>query len=475
MDRSKLIQLFLNSFQFEPTQGQKVVMQHLSAFLLSEKPTPLYLLKGYAGTGKTTLVTSIVDVLPRIGMKFVLLAPTGRAAKVLNAYTSKPASTIHRKIYHQTNSHEEGFKMYLAENKHHNTLFIIDEASMIGDNSSESGMFSYHNLLDDLMRYVAEGVNCRILLIGDHAQLPPVGLETSPALDLDSLKSAFTITAAQFELTEVMRQSLESGILFNATILRTKLFENNVNTPFFQLGAFDDIIRVQGEDLEELIIAAFGGRDYSRAVIVCRSNRRANMFNQAVRQRVLGFEEEISSGDLLMVVKNNYFWLESKEGGGFIANGDIAVLRKIIRIEEMYGFRFADAEITLLDYPDEPSLQVKLLLDTLMLDEAALSQKDFDRLAAAVEEDYLDIPTRRKRYEKMKANPYFNALQIKFAYALTCHKTQGGQWPMVFVDAGISKVEQIDRNYLRWLYTAVTRATEKLFLVSFVDDFFEEE
>jgi exodeoxyribonuclease-5 len=199
------------------------------------------------------------------------------------------------------------------------------------------------------------------------------------------------------------------------------------------------------------------------------------MFNQAVRQRVLGFEEEISSGDLLMVVKNNYFWLESKEGGGFIANGDIAVLRKIIRIEEMYGFRFADAEITLLDYPDEPSLQVKLLLDTLMLDEAALSQKDFDRLAAAVEEDYLDIPTRRKRYEKMKANPYFNALQIKFAYALTCHKTQGGQWPMVFVDAGISKVEQIDRNYLRWLYTAVTRATEKLFLVSFVDDFFEEE
>lgn len=475
MDRKSLFQLFLNSFQFEPTEGQKIVMQHLASFLLSEKPNPLYLLKGYAGTGKTTLVTSIVDVLPRIGMKYVLLAPTGRAAKVLNAYTSKPASTIHRKIYRQTNSPEEGFKMYLAENKHRNTLFIVDEASMIGDNSSDGGTFSYHNLLDDFMRYVSEGINCKILLIGDHAQLPPVGLETSPALNLNNLKSAYTITAADFELTEVMRQSLESGILFNATILRTKLLQNNVNTPFFKLEEFNDIIRVQGEDFEELINSAFGGKDYSKAVIVCRSNRRANMFNQAVRQRVLGLEEEISSGDLLLIVKNNYFWLENQEGGGFIANGDIAVLRKINRIEEMYGFRFADAEITLLDYPDEPSLQVKLLLDTLMLDEASLGEKDLSRLASAVEEDYSDIPTRRKRYEKMKTNPYFNALQIKFAYALTCHKTQGGQWPQVFVDAGISKVEQIDRNYLRWLYTAVTRATEKLFLVSFVSDFFEGE
>ncbi|NOU47867.1 MAG: AAA family ATPase [Bacteroidales bacterium] len=475
MERSHVIRLFLNSFQFEPTEGQKLVMQHLASFLLSEKPNPLYLLKGYAGTGKTSMVASIVEVLPNIGMKYVLLAPTGRAAKVLNSYTGKPASTIHRKIYHQVNSPDEGFKMYLAENKHRNTLFIVDEASMIGDNSSESGSFGYHNLLDDFMRYVSEGVNCKILLIGDNAQLPPVGLELSPALNLNSLKSAYSITAAQYELTEVMRQSLESGILFNATALRTKLLQNDVSTPFFQLGSFNDIIRVQAEDFEELIISAFGGKDYTKAVIVCRSNRRANMFNQAVRQRVLGLDEEISSGDLLMIVKNNYYWLGNQDGGGFIANGDIAVLRKINRIEEMYGFRFADAEITLLDYPDEPSLQVKLLLDTLMIDEAALSEKDFGRLASAVEEDYTDIPTRRKRYEKMKSNPYFNALQVKFAYALTCHKTQGGQWPQVFVDSGISKVEQIDRNYLRWLYTAVTRATEKLFLVGFIGNFFDEE
>jgi len=475
MDRIKLIQLFYQAFQFEPTVGQKIVMQQLASFLLSEKPNPLYLLKGYAGTGKTTLVTSIVEVLPRIGMKYVLLAPTGRAAKVLNAYTQKPASTIHRKIYRRANDTDGGFTMHLAENKHRNTLFIVDEASMIGDNNTDAGVFSYHNLLDDFMRYVSEGEYCKILFIGDHAQLPPVGLEISPALDLNKLKAAYSITAAQFELTEVMRQSLESGILFNATRLRTKLLQNNMETPFFQLHNFDDIIRVQVEDSEELIYAAFGGKDYAKAVIVCRSNRRANMFNQAVRHRVLGMEEEIASGDLLMIVKNNYFWLQDQEGGGFIANGDIAVLRKINKIEELYGFRFADAEITLIDYPDEPSIQVKLLLDTLMMDEAALSEKEFTRLAVAVEEDYMDFPTHRKRYEMMKKNPYFNALQIKFAYALTCHKTQGGQWPHVFVDSGISKIEQIDRNYIRWLYTAVSRATEKLFLVSFVDAFFEEE
>ncbi len=475
MDNAKLLQLLLSSFQFEPTDGQRVVMRHLAAFLITEKSNPVYLLKGYAGTGKTTLVTTIVEVLPRIGMKYVLLAPTGRAAKVLSSYTSKSASTIHRKIYRQTSTPDEGYKMYLTENKHRNTLFIVDEASMIGDNSTESGTFSYHNLLDDFMQYVAEGENCKILLIGDHAQLPPVGLETSPALILNNLKSAYSITAAEFELTEVMRQSLESGILFNATILRNKLLENDVSVPFFSLAAFDDTIKVNGEDFEELIYSAFGGKVYSKAVIICRSNRRANMYNQAVRQRVLGLEEEISSGDLLMVVKNNYFWLKDQEGGGFIANGDICVLQKINRIEEIYGFRFADAQITLIDYPDEPSLQVKLLLDTLMLDAPALSEKDFARLASAVEEDYMDIPTRRMRYAQMKTNPYFNALQIKFAYALTCHKTQGGQWPQVFVDAGISKVEQIDRNYLRWLYTAITRATEKLFLVGFVDEFFEGE
>lgn len=474
MEAVDLLRMFRAAFRFEPTEGQLTAMKHLSLFLLSEKPQPLYLLRGYAGTGKTTLVTTLVEVLPELGMRYVLLAPTGRAAKVLSSYTGKPASTIHRKIYRMANHPENGFSMFLSENKHTKTVFIVDEASMIGDNSGEKGFFSYHNLLDDFMQYVSEGQNCRILFIGDHAQLPPVGLETSPALDINQLKTAYSITAAQFELTEVMRQSLESGILFNATALRVKLLANDPTVPFFQLHGFADVIQVQASDFEDLVYSAFGGRDYSKAVIVCRSNKRARMFNQGVRQRVLGMEEELSTGDLLMVVKNNYFWLDKLEAGGFIANGDIAELRRINRIEEMYGFHFADAEIALLDYPGEPAVRVKLLLDTLLSDEAALSDQDFNRLASAIEEDYMDVPTRRKRYEKMKANPYFNALQVKFAYALTCHKTQGGQWPMVFVDAGISKAEQIDRNYLRWLYTAITRATEKLFLVNFIEEFFED-
>ncbi len=472
MKADDLFQLFRKAFHFEPTEGQLAVMRHLSFFLLSEKPSPLYLLRGYAGTGKTTLVTTLVEVLPMLGMRYVLLAPTGRAAKVLSSYTGKSASTLHRKIYRMTNLPDQGFQMCLADNKHSNTVFIVDEASMIGDSSHDRGFFGSHNLLDDLMQYASEGERCRILFLGDHAQLPPVGLENSPALDLQQLKTANNITAAQHELTEVMRQSLESGILSNATELRIRLMNNDFSAPLFQLKGFNDIIHVQAADFEDLVFSAFGGRDYSKGVIVCRSNRRARMFNQGVRQRVLGMEDELSTGDLLMVVKNNYFWLDKLEAGGFIANGDIAELRRINRIEELYGFRFADVEIALLDYPGEPAVRVKVMLETLISDEAALSETDYHRLAVAVEEDYMDIPSKRLRYEKMKANPYFNALQIKFAYALTCHKTQGGQWPMVFIDAGIAEVEKIDRNYLRWLYTAVTRATEKVFLVNFADEFF---
>ena len=450
-------------------------MQHLAAFLLSAKQQPVYLLKGYAGTGKTTLVTTLVKVLPEIGQQYVLLAPTGRAAKVLNQYTGKLASTIHRRLYQRSALADGSIKVARKANNQKRTVFIVDEASMISD-STQTGTFGAGNsLLDDLMEYVFEGESCRLLLIGDQAQLPPVGLEGSPALDFAMLKATYAITTAQYELTEVMRQSLESGILFNATLLRERMHQQHYAFPLFQLKAFNDIVAVEPERFEELLQDAFGGRDHTEAAIICRSNKRANNFNREVRFRILGMEGELAAGDLLMVVKNNYFWMQEQEQGGFIANGDIAEVRRIHHIEEMYGLHFADADISLVDYPDNPGLSVKLMLDTLMADSPSLTEETYQRFVAAVEEDYQHIPSRRQRYAEMKANPYFNALQVKFAYALTCHKTQGGQWPTIFVDAGFLNVkEEADHNDFRWLYTAFTRATSKLYLVNFPEKTVEQ-
>jgi exodeoxyribonuclease V len=475
MDRKELFLRIKDAFGHNPTQGQQTVMMHLAAFLLSEKPNPLYLLKGYAGTGKTSLVTTLVKVLPALRMRFLLLAPTGRAAKVLSSYSGFSAHTIHRKIYMQTQSSDGTYKIALAQNKFKRTLFVVDEASMIADTTSDAGIFSGRILLDDLLQYVSDGEDCRILMIGDHAQLPPVGLDISPALDMQILKSRYSITAATFELTEVMRQALDSGILFNATQIRIKLEASESHMPLINLGNFTDIKKVDSYELEELMLDAFGNRDFTKAVVVCRSNKKANMFNQAIRQRILGMESELSSGDLLMVVKNNYYWLEDNEGGGFIANGDILEVTRIKRFEEMYGFHFADADVRLIDYPEHPAFEVKLILETLGSDGPALSEASHKQLISNIEEDYLEEPSRRKRYALMKKNPWFNALQIKFAYALTCHKTQGGQWPVVFLEAGIHKEEQLDKAYLRWLYTAITRATEKLILMNFIDAFFEQK
>lgn len=475
MNRLEVTQQLKQSFGHVPTKGQEIAMQQLSAFLLSLKPNPLYLLKGYAGTGKTSLVSALVKTLPSMQMRFILLAPTGRAAKVLSAYSGFFASTIHRKIYLQTQLPNGSRKIVCGNNKHKHTVFIVDEASMIADNTSENGSYGGRNLLDDLMQYIAEGENCRLLLIGDHAQLPPVGLDISPALDLQLLKASYSVTAASFELTEVMRQALNSGILYNATQLRIKLANGDFSLPLLDVNNFNDVKKVDGDQLEDLMHEAFGNRDFSKAVIVCRSNRRANMYNQAIRQRILGMEDELSSGDLLMAVKNNYFWLEQNEGGGFIANGDIFEVTRISHFEEMYDFHFADAEVRFLDYPDQPTFQLKILMETLMLDGPSLSEASFRQLASKIEEDYFDEPNRKKRYALMKSNPYFNALQVKFAYALTCHKTQGGQWPTIFLDSGINNLEQLDISYLRWLYTALTRASEQVYLLNFIDDFFKEE
>jgi ATP-dependent exoDNAse (exonuclease V) alpha subunit len=459
-------------FGFEPTEGQAKVLYHLSAFLLSEKENPTYILRGYAGTGKTSLVKTLVKTLPMIGMKYVLLAPTGRAAKVLNSYTGQNASTIHRRIYQAMSFPDGSMRVVRGENKSTNTLFIVDEASMIGEDRE----FGAKSLLDDLLAYVFSGERCRLLLIGDTAQLPPVGNDESPALDINYLESQFPLTIATYELTEVKRQALQSGILSNATHLRELLIEDKIEypLPLFDLH-FDDTERIDPEIFEEMLYKAFDAEHSNDSVIVCKSNKRANLFNQAIRSRILNIEGEIATGDKLMIVKNNYFWADGHQQISFIANGDMAEIQKITHYEEMYGFRFADVELSFPDYPDAQNLDVKIILDTLNSNSASLSEEENMRLLQAIEADYMDIPNRRERYKAMKKNPWFNALQVKFAYALTCHKTQGGQWKNVYVDSSLNLKDNVEKEDLRWLYTAVTRAQERLYFVNFKEEFFEDK
>jgi len=475
MTRQDLYQFLVKSFGFTPTEGQRTVLYHLAAFLISEKPNPTYLLQGYAGTGKTTLVTTLVKTLPILGMRYQLMAPTGRAAKVLSGYTGKAASTIHRKLYRFQTFADGSPRMTRAENKSKNTVFIVDECSMISDDISNG-----RSLLDDLINYVFSGENCRLLLIGDNAQLSPVGLETSPANDIDILKNSFSLTVAAFELTEVMRQALESGILYNATELRNLLSNRHFDrpqgvekSPIFNIKGFNDVHRIEPQEFEELLQQNFNGKMNNEAVIICRSNNRANMFNQAIRARILQEDGDISTGDKLMVVKNNYFWTDEDQKISFIANGDMLELMRINNTEEMYGFHFADVEIQLIDYQEETNLSVKILLETLTSNSPALTPEEAERLYRAVEEDYMDIPNKRERYKAMRQNPYFNALQVKFGYALTCHKTQGGQWHTVFIDAPfVPEDESLKTSDLRWFYTAVTRAQQQLYFVNFDDNYF---
>ena len=470
MDRQTLFGHLTRSFGFEPTEGQSIVLFHLAAFLLSQKENPTYVLRGYAGTGKTSLVKTLVRTLPSIGMRYVLMAPTGRAAKVLGSYTRQPASTIHRRIYQAMTFPDGSVRIARAENKHKDTLFIVDEASMIGDQHE----FGATSLLDDLLGYVFSGENCRLLLIGDTAQLPPVESSESPALNCDYLKSEFPITAATFELTEVKRQALASGILYNATDIRELLKQNlhEYQLPIFHIADFDDIKRIEPETFEEMLHNAFANASDNEAVIICKSNKRANLFNQAIRGRILNIEGEIATSDKLMVVKNNYHWAEGNDAISFIANGDMAEIRKIKRFEEMYGFRFADVELSFTDYPDAPNVEAKIMLDTLNSNSASLTDEESKRFLAAIEEDYMDIPNRRLRYKEMRKNQWFNALQVKFAYALTCHKTQGGQWNSIFIDSSLNLKDSLEVEDLRWLYTALTRAQERVYFVNFKDEFF---
>lgn len=468
MNQSEFYKLLLQQFPFDTTAGQQALLGKLAEFILGRSADHIFIIKGYAGTGKTTIVRSLVQSLPALNGKTVLLAPTGRAAKVLSNYTAKQAFTIHKKIYRRKPVVDGGFAFTLQQNLHTNTIFIVDEASMI----SNSGGLNAGSLLDDLISYVFNGNNCKLILIGDTAQLPPVGLDISPALDTQFMKASYYFQTDSFELTEVVRQTKDSGILTNATAIRNQVKQNGNNKPHFNLQDFTDIIRLDGSELEDALNSAYNKYGAEDTMVICRSNKRANIFNQQIRARIRWQENELSSGDYLMVVKNNYFWLPEESKAGFIANGDIVKLTRVGKIQEMHGFRFADVRMLMIDYPDEPELETRLLLDTIMSEAPALSQEDNKRLYESVLQDYADIPDRRMRLKKVKEDAFFNALQVKFAYAITCHKAQGGQWPCVFVEQGYLTDEMVNTEYLRWLYTAVSRASEKLYLVNFNKEFY---
>jgi hypothetical protein len=474
MNTSQLKEIFLREFDFDPTPDQMDLIENLSGFLLNDTLFSVFVLKGYAGTGKTTVVSNLVKVLPGLKAHCVLLAPTGRAAKVLAGYSGKQAWTIHKKIYRSGTDSDGGVTFRLTENKHVNTVFIVDEASMISDGSSadDGSIFGDRSLLDDLVEFVYSGENCRLILVGDTAQLPPVGMNESPALNIQFLMSEYHFEIWASELKEVVRQEAQSGILHNATLVRKKLIDDPEGFLRFELNGYKDVMRLHGQDAAEKIAEAFSWRDFKNTIVVCRSNKKANLYNQYIRNRVLFLEDEISAGDLLMVVKNNYFWLPKDSQASFIANGDILEIKRIQRIEEFYGFRFASITAMLTDYPDEPELDVIVMLNTLHVDGPSLPYKDVKKLFEEVEADYMDEPNKRKRYSMIKNNPYFNALQVKFSYALTCHKAQGGQWENVFVEMGYIPDNMPDYEYYRWLYTATTRATKNLYLIGFSDDFF---
>jgi exodeoxyribonuclease-5 len=466
-------QMLLASFAHTPTADQTVLLRQLSAFLASAKPNKTFLLKGFAGTGKTTVVSVLVNILPQLNLDSMLLAPTGRAAKVLSTYSKQHALTIHKAIY-KTNDGDSGFFLSLRENTHKNTVFIVDEASMIAAETPEkNGLFPVSNILEDLMTYIFSGENCSLIFVGDTAQLPPVGTNLSLALNLEYLKAAFHLTIGSFELTEVVRQSEDSGILSNATHIRKLVQQEEIDHGFFSTQGCKDVFRINGDELEDMLNTAYSRSGDTETIVICRSNKRANLFNNEIRQRILYREGEINAGDKIMIVKNNYFWISKKSKAGFIANGDIAEVLRIKNQETVADtYSFVDATIRLIDYPEEKDFDVKLLMNTLQMDAPSLSYTDYKKLYNEVAADYQHITDKYQRLKLMQANPYLNALQIKFAYAMTCHKTQGGQWENVFIEQGYLTDEMVNQEYLRWLYTAVTRGTERLYLVNFNEKFF---
>lgn len=472
MDKQALKITLQSNFPHQLTDDQDKTIDALARFFTTKVENPAMILKGYAGTGKTTMVRAIVKTLPDINQKFVLLAPTGRAAKVMMNYTGSFASTIHRKIYY-TEQGAAGIEAFsLSKNKHTNTTFIVDEASMIAGDSFDF-FYGSNNLLEDLLSYVYSGDNCNVIFIGDSAQLPPVGTTLSPALNKNYLQSSYHLNIGTVELTEVVRQNLDSGILFNATEIRKQILSKSNAFPNISTD-FDDISAITGVELEEELESAYGKYGQDETIIICRSNKRANLFNQQIRARIKWCEDQLNAGDRLMVVKNNYFWLDNTSKAGFIANGDILVISTVRSIEEKYGYQFANVVVEFCDYENEPPMELKVLMDTIHLEAPSLNMQESKELYYAImEEEYMHIHSKKGRHQKVMKDPYYNALQIKFAYAVTCHKSQGGQWDCAFVDQGFLTEDMINEEYLRWLYTAVTRAKKKLYFVNFNERFFE--
>lgn len=473
MTSSEFYSLIKQQFPFEPTLKQNIVLNQLSEFIFDKQPNALYLLKGYAGTGKTTIVGTIVTNLWKAKKSAVLMAPTGRAAKVISNYSGKEAFTIHKKIYFPKKEKNGGVKFVLQPNKHKNALFIVDEASMIPDTPGESKLFENGSLLDDLMQYVYSGHQCKLLLIGDTAQLPPVKLDLSPALNENTLSLNYNKQVTKMELDEVVRQEMDSGILANATVLREALLNTFHDSFKFDLSDFKDIVRlIDGQEVMDAINDAYNTLGNEETTIIVRSNKRANLYNKNIRDRILFNENELTPGDYIMVVKNNYFWIKPTTEAGFIANGDIIEVLEIFSIIDLYGFRFAEVKVRMVDYPKMQPFETVLLLNTIESESPSLSYEDSNRLYQEVMKDYESENSNYRKFLKIKSNKYFNALQVKFSYAITCHKSQGGQWHTVFVEQPYLP-NGIDKEYLRWLYTAITRAKEKLYLIGFKDDFFE--
>ena len=467
MSEIKLIEKLKLNFSHKPNSEQNKILLKLVEYITTLGNRSIFLLKGYAGTGKTTLISALVKSLPSIGKRSVLLAPTGRAAKILAKYSKKKSSTLHKKIYWIRTTKNGNTFITLKENLHTNTIFIVDEASMIPEDAKDG--INKRSLLEDLIKYVYEGIDCKLILIGDIAQLPPVNLDISPALDENNLDKKYQKQVIHQELKKVVRQEKNSMVLENATNLR-ELIEGNIKKlPKIKLN--QEVVRISsGDELQECIEKSYGNSGVENTTIICRSNKRANQYNDRIRSEILWQEDIISAGDVLMVVRNNYFWLDEKSEAGFLANGDIIEVTRIKEIIERYGFKFAKASIRLMDYENENEIDTILLLDTINSESPSLKYDEYKKLYTEVG---LDYKGQKDINKKIKENEFFNAIQIKFGYSITCHKAQGGQWKNVFIDIGYFKKEMLDKNYLRWLYTAFTRSTENLYLIGFNNEFFE--
>ncbi|WP_430809328.1 MULTISPECIES: ATP-dependent DNA helicase [unclassified Carboxylicivirga] len=467
--------LIRNKFPFQATQSQSTLIDGLGDFLVQEASPAVCLIKGFAGTGKTSLMKAFTDVLAEMKMPCQLMAPTGRAAKVLSKYTGKPAYTIHKLIYRRQSSNDDFGSFNLNYNKAKDAVFIVDEASMISNNCLDYTAFGSGRLLEDLLNFVFSNKGCRLVLIGDVAQLPPVGFEESPALDKLYLES-LGMQVQDFFLSDVVRQEQDSGILYNATKLRLMMDEYLTPPvyPALEAKSYPDFKRISGEELIDALSWCQEHYGLDETLVVCRSNKRANLFNKGIRASVLYREEELTVTDHLLIMKNNYHWLKDSKEADFIANGDIAEVVRINGYEELYDRRFANLTLRLTDY-EHLEIDVKVILDALHTDTAGFSKEEQEAFFRSVMEDYEEEKSQRKKYEKVKENPYYNALQVKYAYAMTCHKSQGGQWKAVFIDQGYIPEEQMGLGYFRWLYTAITRATERVYLVNFKDEFFEED